>query len=466
MTKKIAIIGAGITGLSAAYYLQKEIQEKNLDLDWVLIESTDRLGGKIETVRRDGYIIERGPDSFLARKTAMVDLAREVGMDDKLVNNATGSAFIYLNGKLHPIPAGSIMGIPTNEETFQASELFTDAAKARAKEDLTIEKSPAGIDQSMGQFFRRRLGDEVVENLIEPLLSGVYGGDLDTMSLISTYPQFYEVEQKYGNLIDGMKKQAAENAKNTPYQGQKKGMFLNFNTGLESLVDAIEAALPAENIMKSTAVNSIAEGYELSLSNGEILHADSIILTTPHEVSVKLLGEHGIMKDEFEDVPSTSVVTISMAFPAEALKEDIDGTGFLVSRNADFSITACTWIHKKWAHSTPEGKIVLRAFLGKPGDERYTKLSDEEITRLALRDLGQIMELNGEPEFVEISRLDDSMPQYTVGHKERLAKVRQDLADKMPGVFIAGMSYDGIGLPDNVVAGREAEKLALRYLTE
>lgn len=467
MAKKIAIIGGGITGLSAAYYLQKEIAEQGLDLDWCLIEADNRLGGKIETVHRNGYIIERGPDSYLARKTAMTDLAREVGVDDKLVHNATGSAYIYMGGKLHPIPAGSVMGIPTNKETFEASELFTEAGKARAYEDLTIEKSPAGLDQSMGQFFRRRLGDEVVENLIEPLLSGVYGGDLDEMSLISTYPQFYEVEQKYGNLIEGMKKQAAENAKNVPYQGQKKGMFLNFNTGLETLVDAVVAKLPAEKLLTGRALESLKKtenGYELKLSDEQTLSVDSVILTTPHYTAAKLLGETHIM-DDFLEVPATSVVTIAMAFDASVLKDNFDGTGFLVSRNSDFSITACTWVHKKWAHSTPEGKIVLRCFLGKPGDERYVKLTDEEIQNLAIRDLKQIMELgDAEPEFVEISRIPDSMPQYTVGHKERLAKVRAELAEQMPGVFIAGMSYDGIGLPDNVEQGKHYQAEAVNYL--
>jgi oxygen-dependent protoporphyrinogen oxidase len=357
------------------------------------------------------------------------------------------------------------MGVPTNEESFLASELFTEAGKKRALEDGTIEKSPAGIDQSMGKFFRRRLGDEVVENLIEPLLSGVYGGDLDEMSLLATYPQFYEVEQKYGSLISGLREQAAENKKNMPYRGQAQGMFQNFNTGLQTLVDAIEKHLPTEKVHLNTAVKVVKKaenGYELELSNGTIA-ADAVIFTTPHEIAVDVLREHDVMTG-FENVPSTSVVTIAMGFPKAALKQDFDGTGFLVSRNSNFSITACTWVHKKWAHSTPEGKITLRVFMGKPGDERYVNLSDEELIELALHDLRQIMELDGQPEFAEISRLNDSMAQYTVGHKARLAKTREKLAITLPGVYLAGMSYDGIGLPDNVVTGREHGFEALEFV--
>ncbi|AYG00129.1 protoporphyrinogen oxidase [Lactococcus allomyrinae] len=464
--KKIVIVGGGITGLSAMMEMQKRVLNEDLPVELLLVEAEPRLGGKIETVKHAGYIIERGPDSFLERKTAMAELAAEVGVAEQLVNNATGQAYIAMNGKLYPIPAGSIMGVPTNEESFLESGLFSDEAKKRAMDDFKIEKSPAEIDQSMGQFFRRRLGDEVVENLIEPLLSGVYGGNLDEMSLLSTYPQFYEVEQKYGSLIGGLREQAKENVKKMPYRGAVKGMFQNFSTGLQTLVDAIEAHIPKEKVRLSSPVIKIladSGSYRLEFADGNFISADSIILTTPHEISVQLLAAYGVMEG-FADIPSTSVVTIAMGFPAEALKKDFDGTGFLVSRNSDFSITACTWLHKKWPHTTPAGKITLRVFMGKPGDERYVTLSDEELISLALKDLRQIMDLDGEPEFAEISRLTNSMAQYTVGHKARLEEARKTLAEKLPGTFIAGMSYDAIGLPDNVVAGRKYGNEALNFV--
>ena len=204
--KKVVIIGGGITGLSAAFYMQKEAREKGLALDVLLVEASNRLGGKIQTVRRDGFIIERGPDSFLIRKKSIGILAKDLGIEDELVKNATGQAYIFVNGKLHPIPAGSVMGIPTKLGPFLKTELFSLSGKLRAAGDLVMPRSSTTGDQSLGSFFRRRLGGEVVENLIEPLLSGVYAGDIDHMSLKSTYPQFYEVEKKHRSLILGMKK--------------------------------------------------------------------------------------------------------------------------------------------------------------------------------------------------------------------------------------------------------------------
>lgn len=191
--KKVVIVGGGITGLSAAFYMQKEAQEKGLPLDVLLVEASNRLGGKIQTVKRDGFIIERGPDSFLIRKKSMGILAEDVGVADELVKNATGQAYIFINGKLQQIPGGSIMGIPTEIGPFLTTNLFSLAGKLRAAGDLVLPRKSVSGDQSLGAFFRRRLGREVVDNLIEPLLSGVYAGDIDQMSLQSTFPQFATV---------------------------------------------------------------------------------------------------------------------------------------------------------------------------------------------------------------------------------------------------------------------------------
>ena len=189
--KKVVIVGGGITGLSAAFYMQKEAREKGLPLDVILVEASNRLGGKIQTVRRDGFVIERGPDSFLIRKKSMGILAEDLGIEGELVKNATGQAYVLVNGELHPIPGGSVMGIPTEIGPFLKTGLFSLAGKIRAAGDFVLPRSDIEGDQSLGGFFRRRFGGEIVENLIEPLLSGVYAGDIDHMSLESTFPQFY-----------------------------------------------------------------------------------------------------------------------------------------------------------------------------------------------------------------------------------------------------------------------------------
>lgn len=315
--KKVVIIGGGITGLSAAFYMQKEAWEKGLALDVLLVEASNRLGGKIQTVRRDGFIIERGPDSFLIRKKSIGILAKDLGIEDELVKNATGQAYIFVNGKLHPIPAGSVMGIPTKIGPFLKTELFSLSGKLRAAGDLIMPRSSTTGDQSLGSFFRRRLGGEVVENLIEPLLSGVYAGDIDHMSLKSTYPQFYEVEKKHRSLILGMKKTTP---KPVPVKdgepAKKEGVFHTFRNGLETLVEAIEEKLTPNSVLKGVRVDAIKRvGNKniLQLNDGQIIEADAVIMTTGHKMASNLFAPHGFLQD-LGGIPTTSVATVALAF--------------------------------------------------------------------------------------------------------------------------------------------------------
>jgi protoporphyrinogen/coproporphyrinogen III oxidase len=465
--QKVIIIGGGAAGLTAAYYLQKEVNEKNLPIEILLIEASHRLGGKMQTVVRDGFTIERGPDSFLARKTSMIRLAKEVGMEDQLVPNSTGKSYVLVNEKLYPMPGGSIMGIPTQVGPFMTTGLFSIPGKLRAAADFILPRSESGKDQSLGKFFRRRLGDEVVENLIEPLLSGIYAGDIDQMSLMATFPQFYEVEQKHRSLILGMKKTAPSQPKQPAAKTKStKGGFLTFKTGLQSFAEAIEAKLDPKTILKGHRVENITKinnKYEVYLNNGEMLVADSIIAATPHKVTQSMFSEFGFF-EPLKSVPSTSVATVAMAFPAEAIKQDIDGTGFVVSRNNDYSITACTWTHKKWEHSTPKGKVLLRCYVGRAGDETIVDLSDDQIIKIVLDDLKKTMDITMSPEFSVVSRWKNAMPQYTVGHKQRMAAIMEGMKRELPGVFLAGASYGGVGVPDCIDQGEAAVEAVLDYL--
>ncbi|WP_110114368.1 protoporphyrinogen oxidase [Bacillus sp. CGMCC 1.16541] len=463
--KKVVIIGGGITGITAAYYLQKEINEKGLPIEFTLIEATHRLGGKIQTISRGGFTIERGPDSFLARKLSMSKLIKEVGLDHKLVHNSTGKSYVLVKNRLHRIPEGAVMGIPTQISPFVTTGLFSPAGKLRAAADFVIPRTKVDGDQALGSFFRRRLGDEVVENLIEPLLSGIYAGDIDRLSLNATFPQFLHAEQKHRSLIVGMKKQRALQPKPMGEQ-KKKGMFLTLTTGLQSLVEAIEAQLTPQSVLKGTRVEHIKkidEGFTLTLNNGKVIEADSVIVTSPHQAAQSMLA-HYEMFEPFQNMPSTSVATIAMAFPEEAIKQDIDGTGFVVSRNSDYTITACTWTHRKWPHTTPKGKVLLRCYVGKAGDEAIVDQSDDEIMKVVLDDLNKIMNIDTTPEFYIVTRWKEAMPQYTVGHKERLEVLSQQLQSELKGLYLAGSSYEGLGLPDCIDQGEEAVKKVLTYL--
>lgn len=456
-----------MTGLTAAYYLQKIAHEQQLSLDVKLIEASHRLGGKMQTYVNHGYVIERGPDAIIERKQSAARLAKEVGMADKLVHNTAGKSYILVKDRLYSMPGGAIMGIPTEIGPFVTTGLFSWAGKMRAAADFVLPRSTPKQDQSLGEFFRHRLGDEVVENLIEPLLSGIYAGDLDNMSLMSTFPQFYEAEQKYRSLVVGMKKMAPPRSKQQQ-TAKKKGAFLAFTGGLQSFVNAIEAKLELGSVLKGYRVQTISKkenGYDMILSDGDVIYADSVIMAVPHQVVQTMLPEYEFFKP-FKQVPSTSVATVALAFPKEAIEKDIDGTGFVVSRNGDYTITACTWLHKKWPHSTPAGKVLLRCYIGRPGDETVVDLSDDEIVKIVLADLSKTMNINMEPELAVISRWKQAMPQYTVGHKERIEKATNGLLEQLPGIFIAGSSFNGLGLPDCVDQGEEAVAKVLRFLEE
>ncbi len=460
------MIGGGITGLTTTYYLQKMIEKKDLSIDVKLIEASHRLGGKIQTVYKDGFIIERGPESFLKQEKAVKQFAEDVGLKDELVNNVTGKCYVVVNEGLHCLPEGAVMGVPTKISPFLTTNLFSVQGKMRACADFILPRSHHQDDQSLGSFFRRRFGDEVVENLIEPLLSRIYGGDIDRLSLMSTFPQFYEVERKYRSLILGMKKASSKLA-NKHSSKENQGEFLTFKGGLQSFVHAIEKNLPSTSIRKGLRVTSIenvddGNGYELHFNNGQFMRTDSIVIALPHLALPSLFPQCDCFHI-FKQMPATSVATVAMAFNADEVRDHLDGTGFVVARNSDYTITACTWINKKWPHTAPEGKVLLRCYVGRAGEETVVDLPDEEIEQIVLGDLKRAINFKAKPEFTIVTRWKQSMPQYTVGHCDRLVEVRKRIETQLPGVFIAGSSFEGIALPDCIDQGKKAAHNVLSY---
>jgi len=447
----VAIIGGGITGLAAAFYLMKDAGET---FDFTLFEQSERLGGKIQTVKRNGFIVERGPDSIVARKPAGVSFIKDVGLDKDLVGNSAGQSYVWHRDELHPIPGGAIMGIPTEIGPFINSKLFSIKGKARAAFDLVLPRqSRKNQDMSLGYFFRKRLGDEVVENLIEPLLTGIYSGDIDELSLMATFPQFFEVEQKHRSLILGMKKMRP---KKTP--AKPASAFVTLRNGLESLVTKVEELLPASSIRKRTAVEKIKrrqDGYELLLESGEKQYFDAIVITSPHTSVRHMLRDYAFVH-VLKDYPVTSVANVAMAFEEEQVKFDYDGTGFVVSRNTDVTITACTWTNRKWPHTTPKGKVLLRGYVGRPGQTDIVDAEDEEMTKVVLQDLKKMMSIEGKPLFHIITRWKHAMPQYTVGHKFRIDALKSNLEADLPGVYLAGSSFEGVGIPDCIQQAKQA----------
>lgn len=461
-TQKVAVIGGGITGLSAAYLLQKEINQHSLNMDVQLYEASGSVGGSIQTEYKDGFVIERGPDSFLTRKRSMYDLAKDLGLESDLVTNKSGSYILHRN-KLHKIPQGAVMGIPTQWGPFLSTGLFSMKGKARAAMDIVLPKgNHSNDDVSVGSFFRRRLGNEVVDHMIEPLLSGIYAGNIDKLSLKATFPQFIEVEKKHRSLILGMKESQLKKAELDPILlGEEKkpaGMFLTFRGGLQSFTEKLAEELGKEKIhlqKKLTKLQKLESGYELHFNDGQTEYADKVILTTRHKQVWELLKENEFISP-LENVPATSVATVALAYDISALKNNIDGTGFLVPKRAGYTITACTWTHQKWEHTAPSGKALLRAYVGRAGDEEIVSASDETIVKAVQQDLKKIMGVQAPPLFTVVTRWREAMPQYEVDHKLRLDTINTELHQQYPGLKIIGASFHGIGLPDCVNQAKKA----------
>ena len=537
----VTIVGGGLTGLTAAYYLGHAKPEWTI----TLYEQAPRFGGKIQTQHVDDFVVELGPDSYLGRKTEMTDLVHDLGLGDTLVSNETGQAFVYDKGSIHPIPGGSIMGIPTEMMPFVKATLISWPGKLRA--GLDYFKKPYQLDEngdvSIGHFFKYHLGQEMMDKLIEPLLAGIYGGDIYKISLLSTFPHFIQVEQKYGNMVKGMmaakmshsKAGVSKAAKDAVAEGDvpragkgtmtdrqfesheakssqanfasnsasssnhitktssnhqsakaqtdmesrkgtaaQSGMFRQLTGGLESVITAIVEAMPSNvHLHTGTLVSDIryVEGvYAIDVVNqynnscgcqstADPVMADHVIISTPPATYRQWFkDDQGF--DFLRSMEQSSCAIAIMSFDKSTFDGDLKGSGLLITRNTDTPLTACTILNQKWPQTTPDDKVVLRVFIGKPGNDVVERLSEEELSELAVKEIQHIMGFSVKPEWVRINRLIHCMPQYNVGHRAGIKAVREHVAEHYPNLHLIGTPFDGIGIPDGVKQAKElVEKL-------
>ncbi|MCM3388625.1 protoporphyrinogen oxidase [Ureibacillus chungkukjangi] len=461
--RKVAVIGGGVTGLTAAYYLQRIAQQNNLPVDVVLIEASLRLGGKIQTLRKDGFIVERGPESFLDYKNSVRDLAQDLGIEQQLVPNNDGRTFVAVGSNLHPIPNLLAFGGALDVSSFITSGLFSLSGKLRAAGDLLLPKTKEDEDEPIGDFFRRRFGKEVVENLVEPLLAGTFAGDIDHLSIKSMFPQFYQLEKQHRSLILGLKKsgEALRNDHIETYQ--------TFQNGLETLIETLASHLSPNSILKGVKVESIDRlndgSVQIYTNNIAPIKCDAVIMTTPFNAAKEVLDHSGLL-DELPKMQYATIATVTLAFKQGEAKKYKDAMNFFVSRNSDFAITTCTWCNHKWNDVAPAGYDLLRVYIGRVGDEAIVELSDSDIEKTVLQDLEKAIGLETAPVFTVVSRWKESMPQYTVGHDERMEVMKQQLHTDFPNVKLVGSSYDGISVPDCVTQGKSIADELLKEMFE
>jgi oxygen-dependent protoporphyrinogen oxidase len=474
--KHILIAGGGIAGLSAAYYSIKKTQEQGLPVRVTLVEADARWGGKITTDRVDWgdgqFIVEGGPDTFLATKPWGVALCKELGLSERLhgTNPQKKNTYVLHRDNLKPLPDGLAMMIPTNIPAILRSQLVSWPGKVRMGLDFLLPAAARNGDESLGTFVSRRLGREAYENLIEPLMSGIYAGDGDALSLASTFPYLRDLELKYGSLARGallLRKQSAGKS----VQGSRSA-FLTPTTGLAEIVEALVAYLEANQtaLRLESPVSQIRNsglGYDVKLEQGEVLHADGLILATPAYVSGALLSELDPKLSELlRSIPYASTATISLAYRTDDLPRELDGYGYVIPRREGRRALACTWTSTKFPHRAPIGYALIRVFIGRAGQDGKMPRNSEALIALAQEELKLTLGIEAEPLVSRVFVWEKSMPQYNLGHPEKLAQISR-LLEPHPGLALAGNGYRGIGIPDCIHSGELAiESLLPKLITQ
>jgi oxygen-dependent protoporphyrinogen oxidase len=447
----VVIIGGGISGLSAAYYLAKE------GIPSTIVESRPRLGGVIQTEHVEGCVIEAGPDSFLSAKPAALELIRDLGLSDQVIgsNDHLRKTYVRKNGRLMPLPDGLMMMVPTKILPLVTTGLLSWGTKLRMGMELLHAPKPKAGDQSVAQFIEEHYGRETVEYLAEPLLSGIYGGDPREMSVTAVLPRFVDLANQYGSLTRGVLAQRAKaKSSNTP----PAPLFRTLKGGLGQMIDGIAAAIRGTVEVRQSraqAVERTATGFRVRIDGAWLEAARLIIACEAHNAAPLLAGIDPRLTELLAFVPYSSSMTAALGFNAADMPDPPEGFGFLVPKKERNRLVACTWVGTKFSHRVPPGTIVARCFLGGMGDAGVLNESDEAIVATVTAELRQIAGITATPRFTRIFRWPRSMAQYPVGHPLRLAEIEQRTA-AIPGLSLAGNAYQGIGIPDCIRLGRLA----------
>lgn len=467
---EVVIVGGGIAGLAAAYELHRH------GVPFTLLEHASRAGGVVLSEQIDGFTIDAGPDSLLVQKPDGVKLCEELGLGDRLVTTKRPRlAFIQRGGRLHPLPAASVLGIPTQVGPFIRTRLFSWPGKIRMGAELFVPSrqqdgdkagdKDADRDESIGAFMTRRFGREATEYLAEPLLAGIHAGDVDRLSMRALFPRFLDVERNYGSLLRGFRRQPQGRG---PAASQNdSGPFRSLPGGLSELTCALTAALPAKAIRLGSSVGRIvpdAAGYRVETAGGESLIGRAVVLATPAFVTARIIrsldAELATLCDE---VPYASTATVALAFPRAAVAHPLNGSGFVVPRVERTGILAASWLSSKWPNRAPDDRVLMRTFVGGARDPQAFDRSDVELIALSLNALRPLLGITGDPMLTRVYRWERANAQHEVGHLHRLQRIERRLAAHR-GLFVTGSGFRGVGIPDCVADGRATARQVVAFL--
>jgi protoporphyrinogen/coproporphyrinogen III oxidase len=468
-TKKVTIIGAGITGLSAAYTLLQAASKDHRPLEIVLIDAEKKLGGKIITDQVGDLTVEGGPDCFLRQKPWAASLCKELGIAQEIIgtNDHLRKVYVLDQGRLKELPDGVMLIVPTRFMPFITSPLISLPGKMRMGMDVFIPKIANNHDESVGTFVRRRLGQEALDKIAEPLMSGIHVSDPESQSLLATFPRFRNLEQKYGSLIRGMLAERKTASKHAPSPSSTPPtLFLSLRTGMSQLIHALEKALePIQTLRGNPVENLIPDGeggYRLELADGTNFKTDVVILAVPSFNAAQLIApfDHGLAAD-LNKIRYVSTATITLAYRKEDIKVPFSGFGFVIPRKENRGITACTWSSIKFDHRAPDDVLLLRCFIGGPGKEECVSFADEDIYQIVKDELLSILQLSAKPIFQRIYRWEKANPQYDVGHLYLVDRIFKQ-SEKHKGLYLTGSAFEGVGIPDCINQGQKSALKALQ----
>ncbi len=459
---RVVVIGGGLSGLVAAHRVHERTRTMHRPVELTVLEAKDRLGGVLSTDRFEGFTLEGGPDSFITNKPWAIDLCHRLGLSGQLIETDPNHrrSFVVKNGRLVPVPEGFVLMAPHRLVPMLTTPILSWRGKLRLLMDLVIPRRDDEGEESLAAFVRRRLGREALDRLVQPLVAGIYTADPNDLSLKATLPQFLAMERDHRSLIlaawrdsrrqggRGLERQAS---------GARYGMFVTLADGMETLPRALAGALPQGTVRTGAAVRRISRNEPVSpwlieLLDGPPLEADAVIVATEAHAAARFLdSQDPLLALQLRAIPYASSLIVNVAYRRDQISHPLDGFGMVVPAIEGRPILAVSFLSVKFPNRAPAGTVLLRVFIGGATNPAQFDLDDHAVIELVRSELGALIGAAGEPLFTRIGRHPRSMPQYNLGHLDRVANIRRHLA-KHSGLYLAGVAYDGVGIPDCVRA--------------